>query len=221
DDVDHAVFVFEGDEGDAAGGAGALAAGDQARDLDVAVVVHLLALLGAGAASGCEPAAQQAQGVWAHGAADQGVVGHEVFADAGQGQGYALLCLGLCFGEQGQWFLYTGDGPAGLVAVAGEAAQGAGVGEQLHGSAVELAAQGQLLYRCEALPLSGCNQPVGIVLAEAADHAQTQADAVFALAVVLQGAVPLAVAHVYRPGFDAVAAGVLQNLVGAVKAHGP
>src|SRR5690606_38466009 len=111
-----------------------------------------------------------------------------------------------------------GDGPAGLVEVAGEAAQGAGVGGQLHGSAVELAAQGQLLYRCKALPLSGCNQSVGIVLAEAADHAQAQADAVFALAVVLQGAVPVAVAHVYRPGFDAMAAGVLQTLVGAVEA---
>src|SRR5690606_28584580 len=47
------------------------------------------------------------------------------------------------------------------------------------------------------------------------------ADAVFALAVVLQSAVPVAVTHVYRPGFDAMAAGVLQDLIGAVEAHGP
>src|SRR5690606_40746198 len=60
----------------------------------------------------------------------------------------------------------------------------------------------------DLLPLSGCNQSVGIVFAEAADHAQAQADAVFALAVVLQSAVPVAVAYVYRPGFDAVTAGV-------------
>ena len=34
DDVDVAGFVFEGDEGYAGGGAGALAAGDQTGDLD-------------------------------------------------------------------------------------------------------------------------------------------------------------------------------------------
>src|SRR5690606_23914609 len=70
-------------------------------------------------------------------------------------------------------------------------------------------------------PLPCLHQPVSIVLAEAADHAHAQADAVFAVAVVFQGAVPVAVAHVYRPGFDAVAASVLQDLVGAVEAHGP
>ena len=41
DDVDHAKFIFEGDEGDAAGGAGALSAGDQAGDADAGVVGHV------------------------------------------------------------------------------------------------------------------------------------------------------------------------------------
>ena len=44
DDVNHAVFVFEGDEGDAAGGAGALTASDQTCDLYPAVVGHVFEL---------------------------------------------------------------------------------------------------------------------------------------------------------------------------------
>src|SRR5690606_38375435 len=83
------------------------------------------------------------------------------------------------------------------------------------------AMQGKLLACDEALPLSDCKQSVGSDLAEAANHAQAEADAVLALAVVLQGAVPVAVAHGYRPGFDAVAAGVLQYLVGAGEGHRP
>ena len=34
---------------------------------------------------------EQAQRVRDHGGADQGVVGHEIFADAGQWQGYVLF----------------------------------------------------------------------------------------------------------------------------------
>lgn len=78
--VDHAVFVFQAQEGHAAGGFGLLAHGHQAGEAHPAAVRGLVQLRGAPALPRMQGAAQQRQRMPAEGGAEQGVVGLHVFA---------------------------------------------------------------------------------------------------------------------------------------------
>lgn len=67
----------------------------------------------------------------------------------------------------------------------------------------------------------GLLQAPGIGFGQAPDQAQAHAQGQRALGIRLQRAVPFTVADIHRPYLDALAPRLLQQLVGAVEAHGP
>src|SRR5450631_2296609 len=82
DDVDHAGLVFQRDEGDAAGGAGALAAGDQSGDARDAAMRQVTQLGGGAHVLLLQALAQQRQRMTAEGEAEARVIGDKILAFA-------------------------------------------------------------------------------------------------------------------------------------------
>ncbi len=82
DDVDHAVFVFQGDEDGAFSGGRALALGDQASDMHAAAVAAPLQVAQAQDASLAHLRAQQCHRMLAQAQTDRAVIGQDFFTRA-------------------------------------------------------------------------------------------------------------------------------------------
>ncbi len=137
--VDHAELVFQGDEGDAAGGLWALPADHQAGDPYRSPMSQFRQFAGVAAAAGLELSTQEFQRMRAEGGAEESVIAQQFLAARRQWQADRALFDGGPFGEQRQLRLDAGDGPARLVPVSGETAQGAGIGQQPRARASSLA----------------------------------------------------------------------------------
>lgn len=157
----------------------------------------------------------------AEGGAEESVIAQQFLAARRQWQADRALFDGGPFGEQRQLRLDAGDGPARLVPVSGETAQGAGIGQQLQGPGVEPGASAEIVHVEERLGLPDLLDTPGILLAKASDHPQAKAYGRLRLAKRLQAAIPTAVADIHRACLQGVTAGVLEQLVGAVEAHRP
>ncbi len=157
----------------------------------------------------------------AEGGAEESVIAQQFLAARRQRQADRGFFDDGPFGEQWQLRLDAGDGPARLVPVSGETAQGAGIGQQLQGPGVEPGASAEIVHVEERLGLPDLLDTPGILLAKASDHPQAEAYGRLRLAERLQAAIPTAVADIHRACLQGVAAGVLEQLVGAVEAHRP
>ncbi|MNC13672.1 hypothetical protein D3C75_614250 [compost metagenome] len=105
--------------------------------------------------------------------------------------------------------------------VAGQGAQRAGIGQVGAGSRIEPGTQAQV-FDIAPWPLRPrLLQAPGIGLGKAAHQAQAHANGQHLSRLRLERAVPVTVAHIHRPYLDTLAPGLLQQLVGAVEAHGP
>lgn len=229
DDVGEAGFVLEGDEHRAFGGAGALAAGDDAGGADELAVGAVGDLPGGDEAHGGEAFAQQGEWVAAEGETEAGVVVADVAGFAGIGElGGGLMHRGVLQHAFGQ---ATGGGlPECLASVASEALQGAGGSEAFELAGVKPGAGGEFVDRGKTVLLAGGDDAFGGLLREALDHAQAESGGggsgvkpipfpTFSLKgeglglfAGFEGAGPVAGADVGGADFDAVAAGVLDEL---------
>lgn len=93
----------------------------------------------------------------AKGGAEESVIAQQFLAAQRQRQADRALFDDGPFGEQWQLRLDAGDGPARLVPVSGETAQGAGIGQQLQGPGVEPGASAEIVHVEERLGLLTCS----------------------------------------------------------------
>ncbi len=128
--VEHAELVLQGDEGDAAGGLWALPADHQAGDPYRSSMSQFRQFAGVAAAAGLELSTQEFQRMRAEGGAEESVIAQQFLAARRQRQADRGFFDDGPFGEQWQLRLDAGDGPARLVPVSGETAQGAGIGQR-------------------------------------------------------------------------------------------
>lgn len=103
----------------------------------------------------------------------------------------------------------------------GQPAQGAGIGQQFLGAAVEARPLPEVGDVDERAALARRLDPPRVVFAKALDHPQPQAQRRLRAGQRFQVAIPGAGAHVHRANRQMVPARVLEDLVGAVEAHGP
>ena len=108
--------------------------------------------------------------MWPQRRAKGRVVVEKVFAHRRQWQvdGGFLRCGQA--GEQRQLWFDSGDGPARSMAMAGQAAEGAGIGELLARTRFELGAKAQVMDICEWLALACGFDTLGIGFPKAAHH---------------------------------------------------
>lgn len=173
-DVDHAVFVFEGDEGDAGGGLWALATGDEAGDAHRAAVFHAIEIARSTVASGPQLAAQQLDRMRPERMTEPRKVGVQILADRGHAQGDGVFLRRV--GEQWQLDLDAGHGPARPMAMPGKAAQGAGFGEQAACALVEFGADAEIGDVDEWRITTRGHDAQCSVFGEAGDLAQAEPD---------------------------------------------
>ncbi|MNQ46343.1 hypothetical protein D3C85_601560 [compost metagenome] len=161
------------------------------------------------AALGLELATQHGQWMRAEGGTDGGVVGMQILARRRQWQHHPGLLPRGQVGEQRRRHLDTGHRPASAVAMPGQAAQGAAIGQQFTRPGIEPGAVAEVGDIGEGPLAPGALDAPSILLAEPAHQAQAQTNGQGPLLVWLQRAIPFAVANVQRAHVDAVTARVL------------
>ena len=223
-DVHDAGFVLQRHEDDAAGAAGALA------DQHEAGGGGALPVPGAGDGPGREralfhqPRAQERERMRPEREPERPVILDDLLARHHGGQrGRRLLALcgpARCL-EKRQWRrLRQGAGlPERPAAVEPHGAEGVGGGQRLYGGGSE---PGPALHggnvRPGPLAAHGENA-LGVLLAEAADLAQAEAERVGPVRLAFQAVVPAARMDIRRAHFHPVLAGVPHDLGGGVEAH--
>ncbi len=215
--VDQAVLVFEGDESDAAGGLRPLPHGDQAGEADTLAMRQVAQFRGAFEATRAQLLAQQAQRMPAQAESGHGVIGMHILGRARQRQGHRGFGRGTDGIEQGALRFHARHGPARLVAMACQPAQGRGIGQDAAQALVQVRALAQVGDIVEGLPCAGLLDAQCRVFPEAVDQAQSKAQGRLRCRIDgdrFQRAVPVAVAHIDRTHLDAVAPRVLHDLAG-------
>ncbi|MCY1410865.1 hypothetical protein D9M71_262420 [compost metagenome] len=177
--------------------------------------------LGAAATARIQLPANQRQRVRAQGGAHRCIVAVHILGHARHRQAHVFFGLARKPGEQWQLRLHRRHFPARQMPVPGQALQGAGIGEQLAGTGIEVGALAEVEHITETTLAARPFDAPGIVLAKAPDHAQPQANRHLLALARLQRAIPIAVAHIHRAALDTVAARILEDLVRAVEAHRP
>ena len=218
DELGDAVLVFQRDEQRAFGRGGLLAQRHDAGGAHNPAVGDAAQLLAGLELVFVESRAQQLHGVGAQCEAGGGVVPEHFFAFGGFGE-VELGFVDLRFFEQLRGGVQGGGVPDLLAAVAGEGGQRPGGGEGLHFGLVQAAAQGEFLGVVEGGLLAFFFYGSGAAAAQAGDQAQAQAHG-WLVVYVFQCAVGVAEHYVDGSYLHAVAARVLRELAGGVKAHG-
>ena len=150
------------------------------------------------------------------------VVGAHVLVRAWQRQGHCGFGRGADGVEQGALCFHACHGPARLVPVACQSAQGRGIGQDAAQALVQVRALAQVGDIVESLSRARLLDAQRRILLEAIDHAQAQTHCRLHARIAgdrFQRAIPVAVAHVDRPHLDAVPPRVLHDLARRVEAH--
>ncbi len=150
-----------------------------------------------------------------------GIVRVEVFAYSRSDQLLDLLLNNRAFSKERQLRLDRSHCPTGLEPVPSQALQCPRICQALSGLGIEACAQAQIGNIAEWLLPAGLLDCASSFLGQTPYHTQPHPDSrQRAISNAFEAAIPIAAGHIYGQGLQAMASGVLQDLVGAVEAHG-
>src|SRR5690606_11388422 len=151
---------------------------------------------------------------------DRGIVGTHVLCHRWQRQ---------CDSRLGHWptrkqrqlRFHPCDRPARPMPMTGQPAQSAGIREDFARPSIQLRARtkvADIVVRAQTAESFDAS-PVG--LSQAAHHAQPQTNTKSGIPCRLKRAIPVAVTYIHGENLDAMAASILEDLIGAVETHRP
>lgn len=193
DEVGDAGFVFQGDEDDSGGGAGALAAEDDAGDADAALggAAFFVAEVGGGEdAEGGEVFAEEGDGMCFEGEADGAVVVEDAVFGGDVGEAVQAGFVGGVGGvEEGEVVVAEGfDLPEGALAVEVHGCEGVGLGEAAEGAGADAAGAPEGVDGVEwAVGADGVGDFDGVGFGHAFDEAHAEAEGGAGVAPVGEG----------------------------------
>lgn len=214
DDLHHAGFVFQGDEGGARSGGRALTGGDQPARNDEPAMGQGIQLGGREYPMFLEGRSQQRQRMTAQAKPESRVVPENFFALRGFEQLKGWLADGGLLQEPGARAPSCGL-PDLLAAVAAEAAKGIGGSQLLQGKAAQAGAQSQVGHAVKGGLLAGGHDALRGFHAQALDQVQTKTDRLRALKLGIN----VAVADIDRPHVNAMPLRIMNQLPRGVGAH--